>query len=308
VVTPFVEDRIRSRDGTELAVQVAGEGPLVVLANGLGGSLRAWRPFLERFSPGRRIASWDYRGLYRSGPPAQPQAVTVEDHARDLGAVLDWLGGGPAVLVGWSMGVQVVVERALEHPGDAAGLVLVSGAPGDPLAGVLHTAASRFVVPPVAWAVETAPLPFGLAMRALTVAPLRSVAALRGLGVLADGVDVDVFADLAHDFARLDWRVYARTVRAMGRHDAWDHLGDLRVPTLVVGGTADLFLPTAAVEAMARDIPDAELCLLDGATHYLPVEVPAELAARVDRFLAERVTWDRAVTFGSGRGDRPSRH
>ncbi|HET6663065.1 MAG TPA: alpha/beta hydrolase [Acidimicrobiales bacterium] len=288
-MTPFVEDRIVGHDGTELAVRVAGEGPLVVLANGLGGSLGAWRPFLERLSPGRCIASWDYRGLYKSGPPARPHAVTVEDHARDLGAVLDWLGGGPAVLVGWSMGVQVVVERALDQPRDAAGLVLVSGAPGDPLAGVLHTAASRHLVPPLTWAVEAAALPFGLAMRALTVAPRPAVAALRGLGVLADGVDMDVFADLAHDFARLDWRVYTRTVRAMGRHDAWGRLGELRVPTLVVGGTADRFLPTATVEAMARVIPAAELCLLEGATHYLPVEFPGELAACVDRFLAERV-------------------
>jgi pimeloyl-ACP methyl ester carboxylesterase len=283
-----VEARIRSGDGTELAVQVAGEGPLVVLANGLGGSLRAWGPFLERFGPGRRIASWDYRGLYRSGPPARADAVGVEDHAGDLGAVLDWLGGGPAVLVGWSMGVQVVVARALEHPADAAALVLVSGAPGDPLAGVLHTTASRWVVPPLTRVVEAGAAPFGLVLRAATATPRPAVAALRGIGVLGETADLGVFGDLAHDFARLDWRAYMRTIRAMADHDAWGRLGELRAPTLVVGGTADLFLPTATVEAMACAIPGAELYVVEGATHYLPVEFPDELAARVDRFLAER--------------------
>ncbi len=284
-----LERRIRSWDGTELAVQVVGDGPLHVLANGLGGSMRAWRPFREALGPGRRLASWDYRGLYRSGPPARPGAVDVADHARDLGAVLESLGGGPAVLVGWSMGVQIAVAYALDHPGDVTGLVLVSGAPGDPLAGVLHSGAGRVLVPPVAQVVEAVPAPFGAALRALTSSPRTAARALRCIGVLADPVDLEVFADLAHDFARLDWHVYARTVRAMARHDAWARLGELEVPTLVAGGTADLFLPTATVEAMARAIPGAELYIQQGATHYLPVEYPTELAQRVERFLAARV-------------------
>ncbi len=281
--------RIRGSDGTQLAVQVSGDGPLIVLVNGLGGSFGAWRPFLDRFASGRRIASWDYRGLYASGPPTRPDAVTIEDHARDLGTVLDWLGGGPAVLVGWSMGVQVAVTYALDHPDDVAGLVLVAGAPGDPLAGVLHTAASRRLVPPITRVVEAGAGPFGLAMRVLAVAPHRAAGLLRRVGVLAPTADLDVFADLAHDFARLDWRVYVRMIRAMGRHDAWPRLGELSVPTLVVGGTADLFLPIETLEATAAAIPGAELLVLSGGTHYLPVEFPGELAARVDRFLAERV-------------------
>jgi pimeloyl-ACP methyl ester carboxylesterase len=284
-----VEHRIRSEDGTELAVQVVGDGPLLLLANGLGGSMRAWRPFLDALGSGRTIASWDYRGLYGSGPPARPGAVEVSDHSHDLGAVLRSLGGGPAVLVGWSLGVQVVVAHTLDHPADVDGLVLVCGAPGDPLAGVLHTGASRVIVPPVARAVEAVPGPFGLGMRLLTSAPGAAARALRRTGVVADSVDVGVFTDLAHDFARLDWRIYARTVRAMARHDDWARLGDLRTPCLVVGGTADLFLPTATVEAIARAIPDAELFVQPGATHYLPVEYPTELAARVERFLTTRV-------------------
>jgi pimeloyl-ACP methyl ester carboxylesterase len=260
-----------------------------VLANGLGGSLRAWGPFLRKLRSRRRIVSWDYRGLYRSGPPAEPSAVTIEDHAADLGAVLEQVVGEPAVVIGWSMGVQIAVEYALEHPTAVSGLVLVAGSPGDPYAGVLHASVSRVVIPPATFAVQAAALPFGLAMRALTVSPRRAAEALRAVGVLAPSADLDAFTDLAHEFARLDWRVYMRTIRAMGRHDAWPRMAELPVPTLVVGGTADLFLPQASVEAMARDIPGAELLVLPGGTHYLPVEFPEQLAARVDRFLAERV-------------------
>ena len=82
------ETRILGHDGTDLAVQELGEGRLVVLANGLGGSLRAWAPFLAGFGPGHRVVTYDYRGLYRSGPPPLPDAVTIPDHAEDLLAVL----------------------------------------------------------------------------------------------------------------------------------------------------------------------------------------------------------------------------
>jgi pimeloyl-ACP methyl ester carboxylesterase len=288
VMSEPTEARVRSPDGTDLAVYAVGDGPLIVLANGLGGSWPAWGPLLRRLGPGHRIASWDYRGLYRSGPPARPDSVAIEDHVRDLGAVLEWLGGGPAVLVGWSMGVQVVVAYALDHPADVGGLVLVSGAPGDPLAGVLHTAASRWLVPPLTRVVEAGALPFGVAMRALT-APSVAPAVLRTIHVLAPNVDLDVFGALAQEFGRLDWRVYARSTRAMARHDAWPRLGTLRLPVLVVGGTADLFLPVRTIEAIAAAIPDAELCLLPGATHYLPVEFPDELAGRLERFVTERL-------------------
>jgi pimeloyl-ACP methyl ester carboxylesterase len=67
------------------------------------------------------------------------------------------------------------------------------------------------------------------------------------------------------------------------------------VPTLVVGGTRDLFLPQATLRAMAAGIPDAELLVIDGATHYLPLEFPGVLDARIRRFEAERVDRQAAV-------------
>jgi pimeloyl-ACP methyl ester carboxylesterase len=75
----------------------------------------------------------------------------------------------------------------------------------------------------------------------------------------------------------------------MARHDAWPRLGEVRVPTLVVGGTRDLFLPQATLRATAAAIPDAELLVIEGASHYLPLEFPELLDRRIRRFEAERV-------------------
>jgi pimeloyl-ACP methyl ester carboxylesterase len=281
------EERIVGRDGTELAVQSVGQGPLVVLANGLGGSLRAWSPFIDRFGAAHRLVSWDYRGFYDSGPPARPDAVTIADHCQDLDAVLDHVGGDPAAIIGWSMGVQVAVQQALDHPERMAALVLVAGAPGDPLAGLLHTGASRRVVPPLTHVIEWGQAPFSLALRGLVATGL-APGVLRAFGVLAPDADLRVFGDLAHDFSRLDWGTYMRTTRAMARHDAWPRLRDLDVATLVVGGTRDAFLPQRTIEATAAAIEGAELLIIPGATHYLPVEFPAELDEAVRAFLAER--------------------
>jgi pimeloyl-ACP methyl ester carboxylesterase len=281
-------ERLLGPDGVDLAVQQLGEGRPVVMANGLGGSLRAWAPFLASYGPGHRVVAFDYRGLYRSGPPPVPDAVTIHDHAADLLAVLRWAGSEPAVVIGWSMGVQVAVEAALAEPDRVAGLVLVAGAPGDPLAGVLNLPLSRVLIPPATRVVEAGAGPFGAAVR-LLAASRGGPHLLRRLGVVAPTCDLETFHALAGEFARLDWRLYMRTIRWMARHDAWPRLGEVTVPTLVVGGTRDLFLPAAALRATAAAIPDAELLVIEGATHYLPLEFPELLDDRIRRFEAERL-------------------
>lgn len=284
--------RLRAADGTDLAVQRAGTGerPLV-LANGLGGTMLAWRPLLERLAGRYRLVSWDYRGLYASGPPVRRDGVAIEDHCADLDALVDRLGGRRAVVMGWSMGVQVAVQFALDRPERVAGLILVCGAPGDPFAGVLHTTTARVWVPAVCRLVEAAPRAVGSLVRALAGMPA-APRLLRRAGIVAPSCDLDVLRDLAGQFSRLDWRTYARTMRAMGRHDAWPQLGEIRTPTLVVAGSRDLFTPLSAMVRAARAIPGAELVVLWGATHYAPLEFPAELAEAVTGFLDDRAAWD----------------
>ena len=95
MVQPAVEERrVTSYDGTDIAYHVVGRGRPVLLCNGLGGSWVAWTHQIRYLSDRYRFISWDYRGLYRSGPPATPGALQIDAHARRF------IGLSPFLVIG----------------------------------------------------------------------------------------------------------------------------------------------------------------------------------------------------------------
>ena len=65
------------------------------------------------------------RGHGGTGRPAQ--GYTPADFAADAVALLDALGMERAIVVGHSMGSQIALRLALDHPGRVHGLVLIGG-------------------------------------------------------------------------------------------------------------------------------------------------------------------------------------
>ncbi|HMR77624.1 MAG TPA: alpha/beta hydrolase, partial [Polyangiaceae bacterium] len=60
-----VSGTLLTDDGATIAFyDTEGAGPPILLANGLGGPLRAWKPQIDYLGDRYRIISWDYRGLY----------------------------------------------------------------------------------------------------------------------------------------------------------------------------------------------------------------------------------------------------
>src|SRR6201992_3102073 len=90
-------------EGGRIAYDVTGEGPLIVLAHGIGDRRQAFRflaPELAR--AGFRVAAADMRGHGESSTGAW-KAISRTDVAGDLIALIRHLGGGPAVIVGQSL-------------------------------------------------------------------------------------------------------------------------------------------------------------------------------------------------------------
>lgn len=272
------------RDGAPLAGYLSGSsGPVIALANGLGGPVSAFRHQTSYFERSFRVLTWDYRGLYGSLGEAPPTRVDIAAHAEDLEDLLQSVTSERAVVVGWSMGVQVALELARQKPERVRQLVLISGAGGRPMANLRVPFADRWLPSLLERLRPYHRLGSRLVARA---AESRSaVDFVRRARIVSPRVGTGELQDVARAFASLDFDVYLRTLAALELHDATPALRSLRVPTLfITGGRDPLFSPRLA-EKLCAQIERAELYVVPRATHYAPLEFPELVNARIERFL-----------------------
>jgi pimeloyl-ACP methyl ester carboxylesterase len=115
--------RVRRGDG-EIYYEVAGSGPALVFAHGLGGSHLSWWQQVAHFAPGHTCVVFAHRGFPPSS--AADGASAPEGYADDLAALLDALGLDEVALVAQSMGGWTCLEYALRAPKRVRALVMAS--------------------------------------------------------------------------------------------------------------------------------------------------------------------------------------
>ena len=93
--------------------RVRGEGPPLLLIQGIGASLELWDPLLAHLD-GFQTIVFDHPGAGLSEPPAGP--VGMSHYARVGEALLDHLRHERADILGFSFGGMVAQELALAHP------------------------------------------------------------------------------------------------------------------------------------------------------------------------------------------------
>lgn len=261
--------------------------PVVILANGLGGTYPAWRGVVDYLGDRYRFITWDYRGLYGSSKPDVDKASSyaIDKHVGDLQAILDHERVERASLVGWSMGVQVVLEAYLRLD-VATNLVLMNGTYGRPLRTLTPVPGLGEVLPSI---VDIARGAHALATRIAhkTSTHPHTMAWFRRMGLIGPTLDPEIFAELVQHFGGLDMEGFLRNLRAIGVHDAGDVLETINVPTLLITGDHDRFTPTALAQQMARRISGSELLVVPGGTHYTCVEFPELVSLRIERFYEE---------------------
>jgi pimeloyl-ACP methyl ester carboxylesterase len=114
-----------------LHIEARGRGPAVVFTHGFGRTGDTWMPQVDDLAGDHHVVTWDMRGHGRSEVP--PGLYTREDALADLGAVVDEAmaeSGGPALLVGHSLGGYFSLACTLARPETVRGLALLSTGPG----------------------------------------------------------------------------------------------------------------------------------------------------------------------------------
>jgi 3-oxoadipate enol-lactonase len=258
---------ITTDDGVRLHTRTDGQpnGPPLLLLNSLGTDLTMWEPQLEAWGVARRVIRFDQRGHGRSQAPRPP--YTIERLGRDALAVLDAHDIARADLCGLSLGGLVALWVAGTAPhrvrravfADTAARVGTENAwreraetvRKEGMDAVIELVLERFFSP----AFRTSGAP--------------AVAALeRTLGVAS----VDGYSGSCEALATADLSAFARQVR---------------VPSLVVVGTADEATPPSDAAALHGLLGDAQFASLPGAGHLANLEQPERFGGIVNDFLGD---------------------
>lgn len=257
-------------NGHELYFTRFGEGPPLLMIQGLGGHSAHWdEPFPAALAERVEVIAFDHIGTGRSGP--LQGELSIPGMARDAAGVLAELGVERAHVLGLSMGGMIAEALALEQPEVIERLVLMSTSPSAPRG------------------VQTPPETIEALMGAWTSGdPERAIRV---------GLEINVSPAYAANPGVLEaWRraaadhpvglpVLGAQLEAIRGHDPLDDLAGLAVPTLVVHGTEDRFLPAGNADLLAKAIPGARLELIEGAGHLAFLEQPEPVARLVLEFL-----------------------
>jgi pimeloyl-ACP methyl ester carboxylesterase len=255
------------RDEGRVAYEVRGEGPLVLCVPGIGELRSIYRYTVPALvANGFRVASIDLRG--HGDSDASFSSYDDPAAASDLEALISHLGG-PAVIVGNSMGAAAGALVAADSPELVAGLVLLGPFLRDPLTGAVAALAQRLLMAgPWARAVWASYLP--------RLYPGRRPEDFREHRAL-------IVASMRRPGYTQAFRKTTRTSHA--KVEA--RLGDVRAPALVVMGERDPDFRDPAGEAQwISERLKAEVVMVPGAGHFPQAEYPELVGPVVLAFAA----------------------
>jgi pimeloyl-ACP methyl ester carboxylesterase len=261
-----VQTRLLQRPGGRIAYDVAGDGPLVVCVPGMG-ELRSTFRFLAPalVGAGFRVATMDIRGHGDSEVTFDAYDNTALES--DIHALLTELGG-PAVLIGSSMGAAAGVLVAVDHPDTVRALVLTG-----PFVRDVPQSRSKELM----W-------------RASMAGPWARRVWLSYYPKFYPGQPGPDFEEHLASISRSlrgkgKTRAFSLTTRTS--HAQVDTVLDTaRTPTLVVMGSADPDFPDPSAEAhMIARRTGGSAHMVDGAGHYPHAQRPDEVGPVVIEFL-----------------------
>lgn len=263
----------------------AGDRWLLV-CTGYGGTLPSWQPLLNELNPAWSLLLWDYRGQFGSGAPDDGLPILVEDHSRDLDALMAAESIDHGVLMGWSVGVQVALEHYRRRRNSVDALVLINGAYEQVLHSPMGEGLGANAMRSLMRAVGLAGAPLQTALRPILHRRLtaRAAKALRIVHAEVDHVQAALTA-----WRDLDVPRYMAMTLTADEHITSDMLDTVRVPTFITAGEKDFLTPPLQAERLHRRITDSEYQLFYGTTHYAIMEKPAEFAHAIEEFLSRRL-------------------
>ena len=274
-------------EGRRTVVATAGRSsdPALVLIHGFGGSTFGWRHVMEPLAAsGWYVVALDLPG-FGLAEKGWGGAYDHASHARFVLAVMDQMQINQAVLAGHSMGGNVVSWVAALAPERVRGLALIDAAIVSPSAAPASAASTLLSLPPLRRATRIlirsafTEATFGeLLGSAFAVKSAATPETIRGYATASQLEDWDLaLLGILRDAGANALPVPIEEIVA--------HNG-AAIPTLILWGSDDSWVPIAAGEALRAALPSATYVVLPGLGHVPFEEAPAAFTIALQEWLA----------------------
>jgi pimeloyl-ACP methyl ester carboxylesterase len=258
-------------NNAQIYYETAGEGaPFVMIHAGVADS-RQWNLEFAFFARSFQVVRYDLRGYGKSEP------VEGEfNHLDDLTSLLDTLRlPQPHIMMGCSMGGGLAMDFALAHPSGVKALIMVDSGPGGLELDVPRSEK------------------FAEVEKAFEAGDLDRTAELE-TQIWFDGADrkpEQVNLEMRNLLFEMNRKALSYEVRNLGKRlpntstPAFNHLGDLRMPVLVIVGAHDTPYNLVAADYMLEKIPNARKVMMADAAHMPNMDHPQKFQEIVGTFL-----------------------
>lgn len=268
--------------GLPLAYREQGSGPQVLLMlHGLGGESAHYERLMPLLSAHYRCIALDFPAYGRSGTGFERQGDAMAFLSETVRGLLDALQLQQVLLMGHSMGGQVAMVFALQHPERVSRLLLLAPAGLETFTEQEADALRRSARPAVYEGMQEAQIRQLFSFNFATLSDYESLVQARL--ALRESDRFPAFCQM------VSWGVHG-----MLGHPVYERLPELRLPTLLLFGAQDLLIPnrllhpgltTAQVLQQGSRIPGSSLHLIEQAGHLLQYEQPQAVAQAVRDFL-----------------------
>jgi pimeloyl-ACP methyl ester carboxylesterase len=275
------DSRFIEVNGVKVHCKASGEGrPVLILLHGFGASVFSWRKVMAPLAEFGAVVAFDRPafGLTERPLPGDWQGespYSTEAAVQLTVRLLDELGAQQAILVGNSAGGAIAMQTALQFPQRVQALILVSpavygggGVPGWS-SWLLRLPQVRRLGP--------------LVVRSLVV---RLENALPTAWHDPGTITPEVLAGYKKPLQVDNWdRAFWEFLLAGRPLDLGGQLDGITVPTLVITGDDDTWVPTAQSVRLADELPNAELVVIPNCGHVAMDECPEEFMQAAAAFL-----------------------
>lgn len=255
-------------DGTRIFYDELGEGTPVVCVHSAGASSLLYQYLLPLLAEkGFRGLAPDLPGRSRSYPVNWEPATTIHEHAESTHKFIKTVcGDEKPVVIGTSIGGNIVVDLLAHHSEDLLAAIPMEGAARTP------------TFPPSWEALEPSWSP-----------GWQAALELGATATLNKGTPPEKVTELRWIHRTGGHQASMGDANGWATHDVRGQLGDVKCPVLIIGGKEDFFFPEELAYETAREIPHAEVRILDNIGHYPSYEDPELVANMIEEFVQSKV-------------------